>query len=505
MKAFVTSIILIFTFCPKTSFAEAEHLDLKVAIPNPIINTDPDKVTIAQERFIIPLLFEGLFKLNEDGAIAPSLAKSWAFDPASKILKVVIDDQSIFSDGSPVSVDDVVATFMLLCSKTSKIRDLLEDLQGCTGAAPSTPEVSANSQERSISFRLKYQPTSFLYRLASHPVLIFKKTKDGRSIGSGPYQISTKNDRQLSIVPNEAIKNPLRMAKHSRITFSYVEEKTVATVLKQKNFDLAAMYLSSTGQRISNDSYQKYYHSPTVSQTLILNPEFKPFTSIEVRQRIRDRIHELNIESCNPGSIAARGFIPPGVGGSLSSLKTTVTANIQKKSDLKIEKRHSLTIYEHKDRESPCEEAKILQAFAEVQIDAKFQYEPSYKEMGPRRGAKSTPAYVELFVFPSRDAGTVLRRFLPGTQEPYFFYTKSYYQEQIHLAMNRPNLTDRFEIYRSINQDIFQEAIVIPIYYIGTVNFIKSCLEIKENPVGMFISPNSFSYLEKIQRGKKCN
>jgi len=476
--------------------------DLRVAIPNPIMNTDPDKVTIAQERFIIPLLYEGLFKLNEDGAIEPALAKSWKFDPVSKTLIIEIENQSRFSDGTPVTVDDVAKSFQILCSESSKIRDLLEDLEGCTNPTISKPLFITDPKNHSVSFRLKYQPTSFLYRLASHPVLIFKRTTTGRTIGSGPYEMEDLNSTQLSIIPNKAIANTSRSGKHKRIIFIYKKESHISEDLQGKEFDLAAMYLSSTGQRITNAAYKKYYHSPTVTQTLVLNPNEGAFAEIATRQRIRDRLNELKISSCNPGTNAAYGFIPPGVGGSL----TDVNSIKQDPPKIpKIRKWNSVTIYEHKDRKSPCEEAIILKALAEVQIKANFQYEPSYKEMGPRRGAPSTPAYVELFVFPSRDAGTVLRRFLPGTKEPYFFYTKNLYQNLLHEAMNRPNLSDRFEIYRKINQDIVNESIVIPLYYVGHVNFVKSCLSIDGDPLGIFISPNSFSYLEKIKRGEECS
>jgi ABC-type transport system substrate-binding protein len=484
------------------SYGEDIGLDLAVAIPNPIINTEPDKVTIAQEKFIIPLLYEGLFNLNEDGAISPALAKGWTFDPRSKILNVIIGNDSMFSDGSEVKVDDILATFNLLCSQKSKIRDLLQDLDGCS---ESQPQVFTNQLDRSISFRIKYQPTSFLYRLASHPVLIFKQSKNGKVLGSGPYQIEFKDHIRLSIVPNGMIKNPLKKAKHSRITFTYIEEERISEVLKEQQYDLAAMYLSSTGQRLEIDNYKEYYHSPSVTQTLILNPAFAPFASKSTRQQIRDKIHSLDISSCNPGSIAAKGFIPPGVGGSLTKRDSNPPDFVKPISDKSDKKKYSVTIYEHKDRRSSCEEKKIVEALAAMEIDARLQYEPSYKEMGPRRGHKATPAYVELFVFPSRDASTSLRRFLPGTQEPYFFYTKKAYQDLLHEAMNRPNLTDRFDIYREINKDIYEEAVVIPLYYIGHVNFIKTCLEIKENHRGIFISPNSFSYLEKIRRGKKCN
>jgi ABC-type transport system substrate-binding protein len=476
-------------------------LDLKVAIPNPIVHTSPEKVTLAQERFIIPLIYDGLFTLDEDGAIAPDLAKSWTFDPKLKVLAVVVDNRRFFSDGTPVTVEDIADTFQMLCAKKSRIRDLLEDLEGCTDLPNPKPKITTDRSKNAISFQLKFQPTSFLHRIASQPVLIFKKSQQGNAIGSGPYQVESQTHDQLTIVPNPWLKKPSKIAKHSRITLAYKEEALLDKYLSEGKFDVAAMYLSSTGERITDSKYSKYYHAPTVTQSLILNPSFPAFSSKNIRQRIRDGIHKAKISVCSPGSYEAKGFIPPGIGGNIGlhggELKTPAKAKVEAT-------KHKVAIYEHKDRKSQCKEDIIVKAMREVNIDAQYEYDPSYKEMEPRRGSPITPAYVELFVFPSRDAGTVLRRFLPGTNEPYFFYTKQNYQDLLHQAMNRPNLTDRFEVYRSIDQDIVDESIVIPLFYVGHVNFMKSCLQIKEKQAGIFVSPNSFSYLEKIERRKNC-
>ncbi len=70
--------------------------------------------------------------------------------------------------------------------------------------------------------------------------------------------------------------------------------------------------------------------------------------------------------------------------------------------------------------------------------------------------------------------------------------------------MGLPNLSDRFEIYRELERDIFEESIMIPMYHVGDVNFIKKCFKIPNDLSGVFLSPNSFSYLEKISRGDAC-
>lgn len=499
-------VSLVFYFISSAALAKKQDQDnLLVAIPNPIINTEPQKVAIAQERFILSLIYEGLFKLNEDGAITPELAESWTFDRSHKELSVVIRPKHKFSDGSNVTTADIVRSFQILCSKESRIRDLLDDLAGCIEGNSNAVGIRESTDRTSVIFQLKFDPSSFLYRIASLNVSVFKIASNGSTIGSGPYRVDSKLANEATIVPNEFMKRTPKEAKHDKITFRYYDEKNIAQTLDAGTVDVAAMYLSSTGAKIHSEAYNKHFHSASVTQTLVVNPKFAAFKDKNRRQELHRQISDIQkIEQCSPGTTSAIGFIPPGIGGSLNK-KPNISSTQKALSFPKLSAADSIvTIYEHIGRASTCDQERITKAMASVGLQANFQYEKSYAEMSPREGHPKTGAYIELFLFPSRDAGAVFRRFLPGDGNLFFFYTKPLYVELLHRAMGLPNLSDRFEIYRELDRDIFEESIMIPMYHVGHVNFVKSCIQIPNSLSGVLISPNSFSYLEKISRGDAC-
>lgn len=80
---------------------------------------DPQKAEDLQSSRVSNDLFEGLTVLNQDNNIVPGLAEKWSISPDGKTYIFNLRNGLKFSDGSPITADDVVFTFQRLVNKNT--------------------------------------------------------------------------------------------------------------------------------------------------------------------------------------------------------------------------------------------------------------------------------------------------------------------------------------------------------------------------------------------------
>lgn len=488
----------------------AQDSGLTIGVPNKIVVIDPARAVTAQERFLLPLLYDHLLTMDRDGNLAPALVDRWSFDASQRVLKLHLRERRFFSDGSPLTPLDVIAALKRLCLPEHKGKDHLLGLVGC-GIHGNDPAVSVSKADPStIELRLEVHPSAFLYRLSDNPVVI-AKTKLGEGlIGSGVYRVRRHEGGELDLEVNDW--NPLAKVRPTLsrlLRFRYIKESEIADAMKLHLVDVASMYLTSTAELIEDKDYDEFMHAPYVSQTLVINPAAAPFDDPVMRRALQVELYnEGRIHECAPGSLRAFGFIPTGIGGSLANeAKSLLDVPDAIAAAASMKRRGApwkVLIHRHKDRRNACEEERIIRAMAKLRIEATFQYAEDYKVLVPKYLSDSTQAYVELFVFSSRDASAVLRRFIPGIQERYFFYTKSSYEKQLVQAMNLPRLPERFDVYRQITRDVMNDASVMPLYYTGHANFVRKCLN-RPDLDDVSYNPNSFLFILDLQRSESCD
>src|SRR6266516_2555373 len=71
------------------------------------------------ERLVFPQLYETLLQVDCDGRIVPGLARSWSADEAGRRWTFTLRDEARFWDGSPVTAQDVVASWIARDSGSS--------------------------------------------------------------------------------------------------------------------------------------------------------------------------------------------------------------------------------------------------------------------------------------------------------------------------------------------------------------------------------------------------
>lgn len=167
----------------------AENTDLKIAFPVDIPSWDPTSVTFPAGQSIYKAVFDSPLFVNGELEVTPRIIESWKWnDEEGKQLKIKLQENVLFHDGSPLTTDDVKFTFERAVNQKSL---------ALNGMMPTLKSVEIiNPLEAIIHFSAP-TPTAAkgLAFLSSYilPKVYFEKVgEDGfaaNPIGAGPYKL----------------------------------------------------------------------------------------------------------------------------------------------------------------------------------------------------------------------------------------------------------------------------------------------------------------------------
>jgi microcin C transport system substrate-binding protein len=146
------------------------------------------------------LVLEPLAEAHPDTlALLPRLAKSWTVSKDNKVFTFVLDERAKWSDGKPVTADDVVFTWNAIHDPKNRavpMQAYLRSIESCLAKDKQTIEFKV----RTLHFD-NLRKVAGIYVLPKHAVEGKDFTKDFQRtiLGSGPYRIG-------EVRPNERIR-----------------------------------------------------------------------------------------------------------------------------------------------------------------------------------------------------------------------------------------------------------------------------------------------------------
>ena len=161
------------------------------------------------DRDLVALIFSGLVRNGPNGTLVPDLAERWSVDASGKTWTVDLRADATWSDGRPVTSDDVVFT----------IRTLQDpQYSGPSASSWNEVEVAAHGPHQ-VTFTMKTplggflqaltQPIAPAHLLADIPVTALPTDPFGQQpIGSGPFALTELTDTSATLVPVGAITEP---------------------------------------------------------------------------------------------------------------------------------------------------------------------------------------------------------------------------------------------------------------------------------------------------------
>jgi ABC-type oligopeptide transport system substrate-binding subunit len=349
-------------------------------------------------------------------------------------------------------------------------------------------------------------PSLFLYQLALPRMAIGKRIPEGEfPLGSGPYKILRQSDDLLELVVNPFYHSPSAL-KNNGVTLKYVDENAFLDGLRKDHLDGTIMYRAQAIPQGLPDSYRLLSDKPNITFALVLNPKRYPFDKPIVRKFVMAELYNTTRwEACATHVRKAYGYIPAGLGGSLSAMAPLKMVGPSKSEVMtqvpQLKKGAKISIQQHQGRKSECEAKAISSALEKINIEAKWNYHSDYKTLWPKYLKNDYDAFAELFVFSQREAFSQLRRFYSTSRENFENIRELSLDELIRSIWAPSSTSRRYEVYRSVNEFLLSYASVIPLYYSSHRNLLNKCIQgVKEDEFVFDPFPNLF----RLSRSTSC-
>ncbi len=174
---------------------------LTIAIPDTIDGWNPDSAVQVSTYQLLREVLAPLVEVSPDGQeIAPGLAKTWSYDSTGTELTLTLQPDAAFSDGTPVTAEDVVFS----------VEQWMAGAQ--YGALYSAFVKGAKAQDdANVVISLTAPSSALLGILSWSNSAIVPADFGGKSakefyrqpIGAGPFAIESTSDDEISLVRNE--------------------------------------------------------------------------------------------------------------------------------------------------------------------------------------------------------------------------------------------------------------------------------------------------------------
>ncbi len=248
---------------------------------------DPTQSSQIRTWYMWQLVYEGLVRADVSGKIAPVLASKWSVDAAQTSYEFTLRDGVKFSDGTPMSADDVVFSFQRLNERgLPYAKDRFKSLDSVI-----------RLDDRRVRFKLKQPDAGFLLNLGS-PFVVgsailsqkWAQTHDPRRemMGTGPFKmVAYTPNTQLVLKRNDDYWNKEGTAKVSDLTIRYMPEQS-AQIAALKSGQIDLMFPSAEGNlQLKGDTAVTVVSVPSTNTVrLNINSGRPPFDNPDVRRAI---------------------------------------------------------------------------------------------------------------------------------------------------------------------------------------------------------------------------
>lgn len=155
---------------------------LRVELHTGSVSLDPrgwsvGSLEAATDEKLAALIFERLVELDNYGRFQPVLATEWSHDSSAKRWQFVLRSGVKFSDGAPLTGNEVVAA----------LQPLLQERLHVTASA------------NTITIQSSTAVNDLLEQLASGRYFVYRKASDGTPLGTGPFVLAGNPTSNISL------------------------------------------------------------------------------------------------------------------------------------------------------------------------------------------------------------------------------------------------------------------------------------------------------------------
>jgi len=261
-------------------------------------------------QVLLENVYEGLVRVNDDGSIEPSLAKSFTVSDDGLTYSFSLRDAQ-FHDGAPLTADDVVWSLTRLLDDDSTVV-----LPTQVAQFARVTEVSSDGDV--VTITLSERDNDLLYNLTQRGGVIFRKDSSdfaNTAIGTGPFTLA-KWDKGNSITLERFEQYWGRRADTRTVVFRYFADATaLSNAMLAGDIDVMTTVQSPESLEVfeARDDLKVLSGSTNCEVTLGMNNSRTPFNDVNVRTAVRQAIDKRAlIDTAWAGYGTEIGsFVPP--------------------------------------------------------------------------------------------------------------------------------------------------------------------------------------------------
>jgi peptide/nickel transport system substrate-binding protein len=309
---------------PSNSAAGTGRTDTELVVGrvSPVATWDGDMCGNAGVQ-VNPMVYDTLLRMKEpDGqGVVPGLAESYTYDPATSTYTFKIRADAKFSDGTPLTADDVV--FSVDTWKAgSGSGSYYETLKQAVAVDASTVTVEMTQPDNFLPPLLTWC-TSTIYPKDFGGVSAEEYFK--QPIAAGPFAVESFSDlggdsEEIVLVRNEHYWDAER-PRAKKITLRTISDSNLRTLGFQSG-DIDILEGVDSAQMLQIDPSLVVTTPPQRAQSLIINTRSGPLGDVNVRRAISLAIDREAIGQALEGqAVAAVGTVPINVPGTTPPTK----------------------------------------------------------------------------------------------------------------------------------------------------------------------------------------
>ncbi|NLO85591.1 MAG: ABC transporter substrate-binding protein [Clostridiales bacterium] len=276
------------------TLAMAENVEDAIVIGMISTRTTEIRPLMPSERDMISLygmVYESLVVIDDNGIPQPSLAESWSEASSGKTWTFVLRENVVFSDGTPLTAQDVVAScqYILDMAKNEELTDkgFYQNMKYLVSAISVV-------DERTIEVKAGRSYYGFLYSM-TFPVVPASQVDMASPLGTGPYVISSFEPvSYMWLVSNENWWQNKPQVEQITVNF-YTNNKTLITDYEYSQVDAAFTRSVAAAQYKSGINSLSIPYTTRQLETLLLHHKEFPLDSAKVRQAITLAINKASI------------------------------------------------------------------------------------------------------------------------------------------------------------------------------------------------------------------
>ena len=277
---------LVFLAVSSATMAAKNSLTMGIVLEPP--HLDPTAgAAAAIDEIVYANIFEGLTRIDRNGAVKPALAKSWKISNDKLVYIFMLQKGVKFHDGSVFDADDVV--FSLNRARSEKSVNAQKPLF-------SPIKLVRKKDAHTVVVTLKQPTGSFLFNMGWGDAVMLDSnsaaTNKSNPVGTGPFVFSrwVKGDR-IELTRNSTYWG--EPAKLERATFKIIPDPTAAVAaLMAGDIDaFANIPAPESVSQFKSDPRFKVVIGSTEGETILsTNNKRGPFASLAVRQAMAHAI-----------------------------------------------------------------------------------------------------------------------------------------------------------------------------------------------------------------------